>query len=88
LNILKPVNNIGTSTNIQSLLSNQCSRMYKKFFSLSQLVSIYLVEYPYELPQREENIQPSLSNPVETITGLAKNMKLNGTKTIDGQGIH
>ncbi|CAF1545385.1 unnamed protein product, partial [Rotaria sordida] len=42
------------------------------------------VEYPYELPQREENIQPSSSNSVETITGLAKNMKLNGNKTIDG----
>jgi len=64
LNILKPVNNIETST----LLSNQ--------FSL---------EYPYELARREENIQPSLSNPVDTITGLAKNLKLNGTKTIDGQ---
>ncbi|CAF2979787.1 unnamed protein product [Rotaria sp. Silwood2] len=68
LNVLKPVNNIETSTNVQSLLSNQ--------FSL---------EYPYELPQREENIQPSSPNSVETITGLAKNMKLNGNKTIDGQ---
>ncbi|CAF1153962.1 unnamed protein product [Rotaria sordida] len=67
LNVLKPVNNIETSTNVSSLLSNQ--------FSL---------EYPYELPQREENIQPSSSNSVETITGLAKNMKLNGNKTIDG----
>ena len=57
----------------------------KNSLFLSSLFSIYSVEYPYELPQREENIQPS-SNPVETITGLAKNMKLNGTKTIDGQG--
>ncbi|CAF1329015.1 unnamed protein product [Rotaria magnacalcarata] len=68
LNVLKPVNNIETSTNVPSLLSNQ--------FSL---------EYPYDLPQREENIQPSSPNSVETITGLAKNIKLNGSKSIDGQ---
>jgi hypothetical protein len=59
----------------------------KKFFSfLFELFSVNSVEYPYELPQREENIQPSSSNSVETITGLTKNMKLNGNKTIDGQG--
>jgi hypothetical protein len=68
LNILKPVNNIETPTNVQPLLSNQ--------FSL---------EYPYELSQREENIQPSSSNSVETITSLTKTMKLNGNKSIDGQ---
>ncbi|CAF3396946.1 unnamed protein product [Rotaria socialis] len=68
LNVLKPVNNIETSTNVPSLLSNQ--------FSL---------EYPYDLPQREENIQPSSPNSVEAITGLAKNIKLNANKTIDGQ---
>lgn len=50
------------------------------------LFKIYLVEYPYEAPQREENIQPSPLHSVETITGLAKTMKLNANKTIDGQG--
>ncbi|CAF4985846.1 unnamed protein product, partial [Rotaria socialis] len=43
------------------------------------------IEYPYDLPQREENIQPSSPNSVEAITGLAKNIKLNANKTIDGQ---
>ncbi|CAF1335263.1 unnamed protein product [Adineta steineri] len=67
LNILKPVNNIETTTNIPSYLPTQ--------FSL---------EYPYELPQQEENIQSS-PNSVDTIAGLAKNIKLNGNKIIDGQ---
>ncbi|UJR20756.1 hypothetical protein I4U23_023874 [Adineta vaga] len=45
----------------------------------------FSLEYTYELPKREENIQPLSPNSLDTIAGLAKNMKLNGTKTIDGQ---
>ncbi len=57
------------------------------FHILFKLLLVNSVEYPYELPQREEKIQPSSSNSVETITGLTKNMKLNGNKSIDGQGL-
>jgi hypothetical protein len=46
-----------------------------------------LVEYPYVIPQPVENTQPSSpTNPLETVTTLTKNMKLNVNKTLEGQG--
>lgn len=47
---------------------------------------IYLVEYPFVIPQPEANQPSSPSNSVETVTTLTKNMKLNVNKTSEGQG--
>jgi hypothetical protein len=78
LNILKPVNNIESSINGQSFLPNQFSRMSKLLLYVLLKYFIYSVEYPYDLSQREGNIQASpVSNSVDTITGLAKTIKLN-----------
>ncbi|CAF0732613.1 unnamed protein product [Adineta steineri] len=68
-NTPKSISNMNTPTGAQALLSNQ--------FSL---------EYPYVIPQPQENIHsPSSPNPLETVTALTKNMKLNVNKSLEGQ---
>ncbi|CAF0720982.1 unnamed protein product [Adineta steineri] len=68
-NTPKSISNMNTPTGAQALLSNQ--------FSL---------EYPYVIPQPQENIHsPSSPNPLETVTALKKNMKLNVNKSLEGQ---
>ncbi|CAF4818700.1 unnamed protein product, partial [Rotaria magnacalcarata] len=44
-----------------------------------------LAEYPYVIPQPQENVQPSSPNPIEIVTALTKNMKLNVSKTSEVQ---
>ncbi|CAF4788803.1 unnamed protein product, partial [Rotaria magnacalcarata] len=41
------------------------------------LANQFSPEYPYVIPQPQENVQPSSPNPIEIVTALTKNMKLN-----------
>ncbi|CAF1038702.1 unnamed protein product [Rotaria sordida] len=51
----------------------------------SPLSNQFSLEYPYEISQPQENVQPSPSNSIETVTALTKNMKLNVNKTLEEQ---
>lgn len=59
-------------------LPNQFSRMWEYSFIRFEDHFISLVEYPYELPVSEENLQPD---------SLPKSLKSNGNKTIDNPGM-
>ncbi|CAF3497381.1 unnamed protein product [Rotaria sp. Silwood1] len=51
----------------------------------SLLTNQFSLEYPYEIPQPQENVQPSSPIPIETVTTLTKNMKLDINKTLEEQ---
>ncbi|CAF2554937.1 unnamed protein product [Rotaria sp. Silwood2] len=53
----------------------------------SILPNQFSLEYPYEIPQPQENVQPSSPTPIETVTTLTNNMKLDINKTLEEQGI-
>ena len=78
---------------VQQLILKKCYQinflvcMKRESFNYSYINRLVLVEYPYEIPQPVKNRSPSpTGNPVETVTTLTKNLKLNVNKTLEGQG--
>lgn len=85
--------------NTQELLSNQFSRKKTKANNCVFLKDyFFIVEYPYVIPQPQENLPSSsppppaaaaaapVANSLESVAELTKNMKLNMTKIFEGQG--
>ena len=47
---------------------------------------IFIVEYPYVVPQPAENIRSSSPEPIGSVTTSIKAIKLNIAKAFEGQG--